>query len=227
MTKKFWTGALALFLGGSMLVSTGGVSSSPTTLSPTRTLSVAAGEIQLAEKKQKQKQPQQQQQQPKQQQQQQQQMQPQQQQRMQQNQPFRIHKRVPAPAARTRHYRNVVVRRPYGHWYRGYGHHRHDDDAFRWLAFTAITLALLNHLSESQQRAHEAAQIQATTAPVGQPIVWNQGGASGDVMTTRDGTDMAGNYCREFQQTVTIGGQTEQAYGTACQGPDGAWQMVQ
>ncbi len=35
-----------------------------------------------------------------------------------------------------------------------------------------------------------------------------------------------GQYCREYQQTVTIGGQTEQAYGTACRQPDGAWKIV-
>jgi surface antigen len=32
--------------------------------------------------------------------------------------------------------------------------------------------------------------------------------------------------CREFQQTVTIGGRTERAYGTACQQPDGSWKII-
>lgn len=36
-----------------------------------------------------------------------------------------------------------------------------------------------------------------------------------------------GAYCREFQQTVTIGGRTEQAYGTACRQPDGTWKIVE
>ena len=35
-----------------------------------------------------------------------------------------------------------------------------------------------------------------------------------------------GQYCREFQQTITVGGQTESAYGTACRQPDGSWQIV-
>jgi surface antigen len=34
-------------------------------------------------------------------------------------------------------------------------------------------------------------------------------------------------YCREFQQTVVIGGEREQAYGRACQQPDGDWKIVQ
>ena len=32
-----------------------------------------------------------------------------------------------------------------------------------------------------------------------------------------------GEYCREYQQTVSIGGRTERAYGTACRQPDGSW----
>ena len=36
-----------------------------------------------------------------------------------------------------------------------------------------------------------------------------------------------GTYCREYQTTVTVGGQTESAYGTACRQPDGSWRVVQ
>ena len=36
----------------------------------------------------------------------------------------------------------------------------------------------------------------------------------------------ADNYCREYQQTVTINGKTETAYGTACRQPDGSWKVV-
>jgi surface antigen len=36
-----------------------------------------------------------------------------------------------------------------------------------------------------------------------------------------------GIYCREFQQTVTIGGETQEAYGTACRQPNGAWEIQQ
>ena len=35
-----------------------------------------------------------------------------------------------------------------------------------------------------------------------------------------------GSYCREFQETVTISGQQETAYGTACRQPDGTWKIV-
>lgn len=34
-----------------------------------------------------------------------------------------------------------------------------------------------------------------------------------------------GTYCREFQQTVTVGGDMQQAHGTACRQPDGTWKI--
>lgn len=36
----------------------------------------------------------------------------------------------------------------------------------------------------------------------------------------------ADDYCREYQRSVVIGGVTQQAYGTACQGPDGQWRIA-
>ena len=35
-----------------------------------------------------------------------------------------------------------------------------------------------------------------------------------------------GQYCREYQTTVTVGGKEQQAYGTACRQPDGSWKIV-
>ncbi|HEY7745356.1 MAG TPA: RT0821/Lpp0805 family surface protein [Desulfuromonadales bacterium] len=35
-----------------------------------------------------------------------------------------------------------------------------------------------------------------------------------------------GQYCREYTQTVVVGGRTQQAYGTACRQPDGSWLIV-
>ena len=127
---------------------------------------------------------------------------------------------------RRRVYRNVIVLRPYGGWYSGYGRYYNDRDAYRWLGLTAITFGVLSMLNEYQQRALEDAQIAATTAPIGAPIVWGDPYARGTVVATRDGWSDTGHYCREFQQTVEIGGRMEQAYGTACQQPDGSWQVI-
>ena len=43
---------------------------------------------------------------------------------------------------------------------------------------------------------------------------------------TRTFQTASGQPCREYQQTVTIGGKTEEAYGTACRQPDGTWKIV-
>jgi len=34
-----------------------------------------------------------------------------------------------------------------------------------------------------------------------------------------------GQTCREFQQTIIVGGKEESAYGTACRMPDGSWEI--
>lgn len=39
-------------------------------------------------------------------------------------------------------------------------------------------------------------------------------------------SNTSGQYCREFQSTVLVGGVPQQSYGTACQQPDGTWRIV-
>jgi surface antigen len=75
----------------------------------------------------------------------------------------------------------------------------------------------------------DQANARAKSAPIGETINWNNpdSGNYGTVTPVRDGTSSSGDYCREFQQTVTVGGSTEQAYGTACRQPDGSWRIVQ
>jgi hypothetical protein len=124
------------------------------------------------------------------------------------------------------HYGHYKRYRPYGYYHRGYGYYHHDNDVWAWIAFGAITWAILDNLNDNQRRVHEQAQIAATSAPIGETIIWNQGGASGSVTPIRDGTSSSGNYCREFQHEVRVGGKVEQAYGTACRQPDGSWQIL-
>ncbi|MEX2455277.1 MAG: RT0821/Lpp0805 family surface protein [Rhodospirillaceae bacterium] len=51
-------------------------------------------------------------------------------------------------------------------------------------------------------------------------------GNSGTVTPTQTYQTASGEYCREYQQTVSVGGKTEQAYGTACRQPDGSWKII-
>ena len=80
---------------------------------------------------------------------------------------------------------------------------------------------------EDKQQMNHANQ-QAQTAPVGQPIAWNnpESGNHGTVTAVRDGTSQSGQYCREFQQTVTVDGKTDQGTGVACRQADGSWKVV-
>lgn len=85
-------------------------------------------------------------------------------------------------------------------------------------------------LDRADQQYARRAQTQAQAAPIGQSIVWSnpESGHSGTVTPVREGrVASTGEYCREFQQTVTVGGQSQQAYGTACRQPDGSWRVVQ
>ena len=77
-----------------------------------------------------------------------------------------------------------------------------------------------------RQRAQQA-HVQALDT--GQTIRWDNpnNGHYGSVAPIRSGTDtQSGAFCREFQSTVMIGGQQQQAYGTACRQPDGSWRIT-
>ncbi len=50
-------------------------------------------------------------------------------------------------------------------------------------------------------------------------------GNSGTITPQPAYTNKADEYCREYQQTVTVGGKTETAYGTACRQEDGTWKI--
>ncbi|HYG87772.1 MAG TPA: RT0821/Lpp0805 family surface protein [Azospirillum sp.] len=83
-------------------------------------------------------------------------------------------------------------------------------------------------LDKTDQQYAEGAAKRAYAAPVGDRISWNnpQSGNHGTIATTREGYTSTGTYCREYQQTVTVGKQTELAYGTACKQADGTWKIV-
>jgi surface antigen len=84
-------------------------------------------------------------------------------------------------------------------------------------------------VDDADKKRANAAEQRAYTAPIGQQITWNnpQNGNNGTIVPVRDGYAANGAYCREFQQTITIGGQQQQGYGKACQQPDGSWKIIQ
>lgn len=75
---------------------------------------------------------------------------------------------------------------------------------------------------------HRTSHNALETSKTGQTSSWTNpdSGNSGTVTPQRTYQTASGEYCREYQQTVTVGGKTEQAYGTACRQPDGSWKIV-
>lgn len=89
-----------------------------------------------------------------------------------------------------------------------------------------------SEIGKSLDSADKAAMAQTTqnsleTQQVGTTSTWHNpdSGHSGTVTPTSTYQAPAGQYCREYSQTVNIGGQTEEAYGTACRQPDGTWKI--
>ncbi len=103
------------------------------------------------------------------------------------------------------------------------------------VAIGALAGAMLgSEIGQSLDRADrlqaQQAQQVAYTAPIGQAIQWNNpdSGNYGSFTPTRDGRDSwTGAYCREYQTSVTVGGRTQDGYGTACRQPDGSWRITQ
>ncbi len=51
-------------------------------------------------------------------------------------------------------------------------------------------------------------------------------GNSGSITPVQTYQTAQGQYCREYTQTIYVGGQQQQAYGTACRQPDGSWMII-
>lgn len=84
-------------------------------------------------------------------------------------------------------------------------------------------------MDEVDRMKANQAVTQAQRAPLGETIAWNnpENDHYGSITPTRDGYSESGMYCREFYQTVNIGGKEEDAYGIACRQPDGSWRIVE
>jgi surface antigen len=86
-----------------------------------------------------------------------------------------------------------------------------------------------NLLDQRDRRiANETAQRTFETAPTGTAGGWQNPdtGSSGSITPTRTYQQPDGTYCREFTQEIVVGGERQQAFGTACRQPDGTWKIV-
>lgn len=81
--------------------------------------------------------------------------------------------------------------------------------------------------AQERQRHRDTAQAALDDNEAGETATWanSETGHSGTT-TPGDTFTRNGQTCREFEQTVTVDGETEIARGTACKQPDGSWQVV-
>ncbi len=87
--------------------------------------------------------------------------------------------------------------------------------------------ALGDHLDRVDRRyAAQSFQEGLEWKPSGQTATWYNpdSGHSGSVTPTRT-YETARGYCREYTQTVEIGGRSRTAYGTACRDAYGEWRV--
>ncbi len=82
---------------------------------------------------------------------------------------------------------------------------------------------------QDRQQAAQTTTRALETQPSGTTSTWSNPdtGNSGTVTPMRTFQRPDGTYCREFQQTITVGGKQQEAYGTACRQPDGSWKVVE
>ena len=84
-------------------------------------------------------------------------------------------------------------------------------------------------LDQADRMYHAQAVEKAYNAPLNQEVTWSNpdSGHGGSVTPVREGHQAStGNICRQYKQTIIVDGQSETAYGTACQNPDGTWDLV-
>jgi surface antigen len=102
-----------------------------------------------------------------------------------------------------------------------------------WIVAAGLAGGLLggaigHHLdNKDKQMAAEAAARAFESNRTGQSAGWKNpdSGNSGTITPTKTYQASSGQYCREYRQEVVIGGEKQQAYGTACRQPDGSWKI--
>ena len=88
--------------------------------------------------------------------------------------------------------------------------------------------AIGNGLEQEDRRlAQENSQLALERMRSGQTVTWQNpdSGNSGTITPTRTFQTSDGTFCREYQQTISVGGREENGFGTACRQPDGTWRL--
>jgi surface antigen len=99
---------------------------------------------------------------------------------------------------------------------------------------TLIGSVIGSEVGKSLDRADQLEMERTTqktleTTPTGQASAWRNPdtGNQGTVTPVHTYIGADGQNCREYQQKITVGGRSQQGYGTACRQADGSWKIVQ
>jgi len=97
---------------------------------------------------------------------------------------------------------------------------------------TMLGAILGSEVGKSLDRADRLAMALATHEALeygqsGDSTTWTNpdSGNSGEIVPQRAVRRADGRVCREYWKTVTIAGEKQQAYGTACRQGDGSWKI--
>lgn len=100
-------------------------------------------------------------------------------------------------------------------------------------AGTLLGAALGNSVGASLDRAdmqyyNQSSQRALENTPSGQVVEWRNpdSGNSGTIVPQNVYRSDNGQYCREYSQTIRVGGELKKGYGQACRQPDGEWRIV-
>jgi surface antigen len=83
-------------------------------------------------------------------------------------------------------------------------------------------------LDKADRAAAERTCQQALESGIsGKKVIWsNPDNGNSAIFIPQPAYETRQGYCREFQQTIIVGGRPQQGYGTACRQPDGSWQIL-
>jgi len=82
--------------------------------------------------------------------------------------------------------------------------------------------------NKDRQKAERASQRALEAGQSGKAVAWKNpdNGNTGSITPKKAYKANDGRYCRKFTHEVTIGGQQQKAYGTACRQTDGQWKII-
>jgi surface antigen len=80
---------------------------------------------------------------------------------------------------------------------------------------------------KDKEMAQQAAQQAFENSRTGESSAWQNpdSGNSGSITPIQTYQTPAGQYCREYEQDIVVGGERQKSYGTACRQGDGSWQI--